>query len=222
MRHQVGMTDMAELMAGTEADIEAVVTAATRDGTEALKEDWRDQIRRAGLGSRLALTVRGATYPQGTASLDAVTWVWTKAPRLIDAYDRGPTIRPTDGRYYMAIPTKNVPRKGRGRRMTPLDVEVAFNQDLIVRPGRHGNLLAFVDTAFARYSRSQGRAYPRRKQIRPGKPKLVLMFTLVRQVRVRKRLDVQLLANRAADRWPGLLARRWQGLPDRTASMKGM
>lgn len=222
LRHRVGMTDMAELMAGTEVDIARAMTVAAQDGTAALKDDWRNAVEEAGLGPKVANTVRGKTFPAAGESLDPASYAWTKAPTIMDAYDRGPLILPTSagGHRYLAIPTKNVPMKGR-RRMTPLDVEVSFNQDLVIRRSARGNLLAFVDVAAGRFSRSQGAAYGRRKQVRRGKPKLVLMFVLVQWVKVRARISLQAIAGRAQDRYPALLDRRWQAIPDRTARMKG-
>lgn len=226
MRHRLAMTDTAALMAGTEADIQRVLTDAARDNTEATKEDWRETIRKSGLGARLANTVRARTYPDLGESLDPASWIWTKAPTIIDAYDRGATILPTDGRWYVAIPTLNVPRRGR-HVLTPLEVETKFDQDLIIRPGRRGSLLAFVDVQAKAWLAGQGKAYGSRGaraqyKARPrGKPILKLMFILVRKVQVRKRLDLDTIAARATARYPGLVDKHWSGLPDRTAPLKG-
>jgi hypothetical protein len=222
MRNRVGMSDTLELATRSEQDIAQALTQATADVTQDGKLQWRGQIVNAGLGVRLANTVQAKTFPAGVASLDPAGWIWTKAPNIIDAFDRGPTILPTDGRYYLAIPTSNVPRRG-GKRMSPLDVEVAYNQDLIIKPGRSGNLFAFVDAAFGRFSRAQGRAYGRqRAPRRPGKPQLVLMFTLVRMTRLRKRISVDAVADYISSGYPGRLALRWSAIPDRSASMKGL
>lgn len=222
MRNRVGMTDTVALATQGEQDIARAISSAMRRGTDLLKDEWRGQIEGAGLGTKLAKTVQGRTYPIGKDSLDPATWVFTKAPTIVDAFDRGPVIVPTDGRFYLAIPTANVPRKG-GKRMTPLDVEVAFNQDLIIKPGRNGNLYAFVDVAFGRFSKAQGKAYGgvRTRLARP-KPKLVRMFTLVRLTRLRKRLDLDALAAGAAARYPELLTQAWLAIPERTARMKGL
>lgn len=217
MRQTVAMTDMDALMRGTEDDVALVMTRAMEDGTEALKQDWRAQIAAAGLGTKLANTVRGRTFPVGRSSLDPATWVYTNAPKLIDTFDQGPTIRPTDGRRYLAIPTNKVPRKGR-KRMTPLDVEVAFNQDLIVVPGKRGSRLAFVDVVASR-NRKGIRPATRRRVAQGRVRKLVLMFVLVPVVKVRKRLDLDALTVRAQARYSALLAARWAGIPDGTAPM---
>lgn len=228
MRHRVAMTDSMALATLGEQAMAAAISSAMRRGTELLKEDWRSQIESAGLGTKLAKTVQGRTYPTGSDSRDPATWVFTKAPAIIDAFDRGPVILPTNGRFYLAVPTLNVPRKGR-RRLTPVEVEAMYNQDLIIKPGRNGNLYAFVDTQGATWLRNQGKAYgtkgalkgygPRPKR---GRPILKLMFTLVRQTRLRKRLDLDAIASRAAARYPGLLTQAWLAIPERTARMKGL
>ena len=123
MRQRAGMTDTVALMAGTEDDIARAMTGAMREGTELLKQDFRDDIRAARLGDRIANAVRGRTFPEGSTSLDPATWVWSKTPVIVDAFDRGPVIRPTGGRFYLAIPTTNVPRRRR-RRMTPVEVDM--------------------------------------------------------------------------------------------------
>lgn len=232
MRNRVGMTDTVELASQAEADIARAISGAMREGTDLLKGDWRDQIERAGLGSRLARTVQGRTYPASGDSLDPSTWVFTKAPMIVDAYDRGPVIVPTgaSGVRCLAIPTLNVPRRGR-HVLTPVEVEAMYDQDLTIRHGRNGNLLAFVDAqgGVASWTRNQGLAYGRRSQAsykprphRGRRPIWKLMFILVRNVRVRKRLDLQMLADAAAARWPGLLSNHWLAIPERTARMKGL
>jgi hypothetical protein len=48
-----------ELLAGEKA-----VTAAMRQAGSDLKSDWRGQITGAGLGQRLARSIRNKTYPE--------------------------------------------------------------------------------------------------------------------------------------------------------------
>jgi hypothetical protein len=192
-------------VAAAQARASSVAMSAVTDG---LKQELRNQVTSAGLGTRLANTWRGNTYPKGRPSLDPTSFVWSKAPKIIDAYDRGATIVPLDGRRYLAIPTQNVPSKGRGRRMTPLDVETSFNQDLIIRKGKNGHLLAFINAVAAQSARGWRRATPGR--LAKGRDvKLVLMFVLVRQVGVAKRLDIQAAADAWAERVPELIDQAW-------------
>src|SRR5258705_452642 len=78
------------------------ITGVMGEVSIGLKEELRDQVRRAGLGNRLANTWRGTVYPRGASSIEAAAYVWTKAPKLIDAYWRGASIYPTGGRFYLA------------------------------------------------------------------------------------------------------------------------
>lgn len=194
-----------------EDDLAGITKAAMVEGTDLLKKDLRDDVESAGLGRRLALTWRSKVYPEGASkSLDPAGWVWTKAPKLIEVYEDGAMIRPTGGRHYLALPSKNVPMKGRGRRMTPLDVEVAFNQDLIIRRGhKPGTWTAWINAVAGRSGK--GFKPVTKGRLRGGRQsQLVFMFTLVPWVKVRKRLNGAQIANRAVDRMPGLLTKHWK------------
>jgi len=89
--------DIAALMAGEIAAGERAVSSAMRAAGEGLKTAWRGQITGAGLGTRLANTIRAAHYPKGQPSLNAAALVWSKAPVIVGAHDTGPLIRSKDG-----------------------------------------------------------------------------------------------------------------------------
>jgi len=208
MDFRVNMTGLNEGLAGAEADIAASVSAAVREATQLLQDEARRQVEEAGLGTRLARTWRRQVFPTTRDSVDAAGWIYTKAPKLIDVFDRGATIVPLGGRRYLAIPTENVPLKRR-RRMTPLEVEAAFNQDLIIRQNAKGTVLGFVNVLQSRNLRGFRRATARRLAQGRGL-KLVLMFVFVRQAVLRKRLNLAALEAPALARWPGLLAKHWR------------
>lgn len=196
--------------------VELSVTDAMNDVATGLKDELREQVVGAGLGRRLANTWRAKRFPEGSPSANAAAFVWSKAPDIIDAYERGPTIVPVNGRKYLAIPTANCPPRrrgggfgGKGRKASPFEVETIFNQDLKFARAANGRLIAFIEAVGARSKRG----------FRPGTPKrlaqgravvAVVMFILVPAVRVRKRLDVEGAANRWADRVPGLIAQHWR------------
>ncbi len=54
---------------------EKAVTTAMRDARTGLKSAWRAQITGAGLGARLARTIRSEGYPKGKPSLNAAALV---------------------------------------------------------------------------------------------------------------------------------------------------
>ena len=57
--------DLAELMAAEIAAGERAVTAAVREAGTGLKLGWRGQITGAGLGTRLANSIRSEVFPEG-------------------------------------------------------------------------------------------------------------------------------------------------------------
>jgi len=110
--------DLAAMMAAEIRAGEKAVTAATREAGNILKTAWRAQIVGAGLGQRLARSIRSQTYPKGRQSLNAAALVWSKAPVIIGAHDTGPLIRSRNG-FWLAIPTEAAGRGFRGGRITP-------------------------------------------------------------------------------------------------------
>lgn len=136
--------DLAAVFAAEVVAAEKAVTAGVKANTDQVKLAWRDEIRRAGFGNRLANAVRGRTFPSGEPSLSAAGLVYVQpAPRvstsrrasaaeIVLAHMQGVTIRSPNG-FWLAIPT---PAAGRGRRnakMTPAEWEQ-----------RHGVRLRFI------------------------------------------------------------------------------
>ena len=89
-------------MAAELDEAEKAVTGAVRQAGEGLKRDWRAQITAAGLGQRLARTIRNQHYPKAGASLSAAAMVWSKAPVIVGAHDAGALIRSKNG-FWLAI-----------------------------------------------------------------------------------------------------------------------
>jgi hypothetical protein len=185
-------------------DIERAVTTGTRDAGSGLKTELRRQVASAGLGQRLANSWRDRHYPN--RKLDAASLVYTKAPQIIRAFDEGAVTRSRRGRF-LAIPTDNAPRKGTdGRRISPSTFPEHRFGPLRFVPRPSGPSLLVVDGLRASFSRQTGqlggfrRATERARRSGQGLT-AVVMFLLVPQVKLRKRLDVA----RAAERWSGQL-----------------
>ena len=102
--------DIVAMMAAEVAAGERAVTAAMREAGTGLKTAWRLQITGAGLGPRLANSIRSQNFPRSGESLDAAALVWSKAPVIVGAHDTGPLIRSKDG-FWLAIP---LPAAGHG------------------------------------------------------------------------------------------------------------
>lgn len=218
MRFTLKTDDLVKGLAEAETDAARSVTGAMREVTEGLKSDLRSDIVDAGLGQRLANTWRGKTYPEGAVSLDAASFVWSKAPNIVDAFDRGVTIRSSRG-FWLAIPTpaagvKGISTTGAMKRITPGGWERRTGMRLrfVYRRGRPSLLVADnarlskKGLARSNIGRTRGGAQFTRLKGRST----VVVFILVPQVTLRKRLDIGSAAQRWADRAPGLIASRWR------------
>jgi hypothetical protein len=192
-------------------DMERAVAAGTRDAGRGLRTDLRAQVASTGLGQRLANSWRDRHYPN--RKLDAASLVYTKAPQIIRAFDEGAVIRSRRGRW-LAIPTENAPKKGTdGKRISPRTFPEHRFGPLRFVPRQSGPSLLVVDGLRASFSRESGalrgfrRATDRARERGDGLT-TVVMFLLVPQVKLSKRLDVA----RAAEHWsaqlPALIAQQ--------------
>lgn len=191
----------ADKFAPVATQVRAEVAVRLRHGvaaeTTALQTELRGQINAAGLGQRLSQTWRSRVYPQsGEPTLEPAGLVWSKAGTIVTAHNEGSLIR-ARGHQYLAIPTEFVPRKA-NRRMTPREVEKRFGRELRFVPLKTGNAVYLMDQVVVGKSGGLRRATKRRRaQGRAATSKI--MFTLVRQVKLRKRLDIEGAA-RSAER----------------------
>ncbi len=163
-----------ELAHDIEGDIARAATGAMRDTAPLTRDELRQQTRSAGLGDKLPNTWTARSYPDGEKnSINPAGVVYSRAPEIMDAFTRGATIRPVAGSKFLWIPTNNVPR-GRARmgrfsrnaegQMRPLrhkagaispeECESRFNTDFVVRKGRAGRLLAYMDLLAGRARRN--------------------------------------------------------------------
>jgi Family of unknown function (DUF6441) len=181
-------------------DLERAAAAGTRAAGQGLKTELRRQVGSAGLGQRLANSWRDKHYPN--QQLDAASLVYTKAPQIIRAFDEGAVIRSRRGRF-LAIPTESAPRKGTdGKWISPSTFPEHRFGPLRFVPRPSGPSLLVVDGLRASLSRNTGelRGFRRatdRARARGEGVTTVVMFLLVPQVKLRRRLDVV----RAAERW---------------------
>ena len=195
--------DLAALMAAEIKAGEKAVSTATREAGNSLKTAWRAQITQAGLGTRLARTIRAEQFPKGRPSLNAAAMVWSKAPTIVSAHDTGPLIRSRSG-FWLTIPTPAAGRSRRGGRITPGEWErrTGLRLRFVYRP--RGPSLLVVE---GRLNKS-GRAVASRSKTGRGVT-TVPIFLLVPQVKLPKRLDLARDADRAQDALPGMIVANW-------------
>lgn len=183
--------------------IEKAVTGGIKEAGDGLKGSLRRQVIAAGLGSRLARTWRNRVYPN--KGHDAATLVWSKAPEIIRTFDEGAVIRSKSG-LWLAIPTPAAPKRGvGGKRINPGNFpEHRFGPlRFVYRRGRPSLLV--VDGVRVNKSgrvgrRAKGGAFTKTGRMKQGIT-TVVMFIMVPQVRLKKRLDVM----REAKRWERLV-----------------
>lgn len=207
----------AEIRAG-----ERAVTGGVREVGDWVKAAWRGQVTGSGLGQRLANTIRQNNYPARGESMSAASLVYARPNRkrnsasaadVIDAFNRGVLIRSVNG-LYLAIPTAAAGpvagASGRGR-LTPAIWEQRTGMQLrfVYRRGRP-SLLVADDARLSKQGHArQKRGRRRRDGILTGAA-TVPIFILLPQARLKKRLNLNPVANAAASRLPAAILRRWK------------
>jgi hypothetical protein len=195
--------DIVAMMAAEVAAGERAVTAAMREAGSGLKTAWRGQITGAGLGRRLANSIRSQTYPKAGESLNAAALVWSKAPVIVGAHDTGPLIRSKDG-FWLAIPTEAAGRGLRGAKLTPGEWERRRGLRLHFVYRRRGPSLLVAEGRL----NSRGLGVASRSKTGRGKVTAPI-FLLVPQVKLPKRLDLARDAERAHGTVPALIVAKW-------------
>jgi len=194
----IGAMMAAEITAGEQA-----VTKAVGDAGTGLKTAWRGQITSAGLGQRLARTIRSAQYPKAKPSLNAAALVWSQAPVVVGAHDTGPLIRSRNG-FWLAIPTPAAGKSARGGRITPGEWERRRGLRLRFVYRRNGPSLLVAEGRL----NTRGVGVASRSKTGRGLT-TVPIFLLVRQVKLRKRLDLDRAAKASQNDIPSAIVANW-------------
>lgn len=171
-------------------------TAADRMLVQA-KLAYRAPVRQA-FGDRLANTVRGKIYPESASvhTHSPTILIYSKAPKILFAFATGVTIHGVNG-VWLAIPTRDVPRKRQGRPLSVEETKERFGKNLVLIPGSGGRGLGSAHSGVMllvlkelKIRRKTGRwRNASQREIGRGASHDVVMFILVRQVTLQKRLD---------------------------------
>ena len=205
MKLNVSFTpDLVALMQAEVAAGQKAVSTTMSQAGASLKLAWRGQITGAGLGQRLANTIRSQTYPKGRNSLDAAALVWSNAPLIIGAHDTGPLIRSGNG-FWLAIPLPAAGKALGGRRITPGMWEQKTGLRLRFVYRSRGPSLLVADAVRLN---TKGQAAVSKSKTGRGQVTAPI-FLLVRQVKLPKRLDLARDAERALAAIPGSIVRNW-------------
>jgi hypothetical protein len=184
-------------------DLAEAAMAAADAVSEWGKKELRDDTR-AALGPKVANAWRSRVYPRRGASLNpAITW-WSNAPHIVRAFSEGATIQ-SDSGFWLAIPTENAPQAGRSfgssgrlrraRKHAITEAERRFGRLRYIQiPGRKLALLV-ADKVRKRRGKRGGFAQASPAALKRGDfEDGVVMFVLVPQVRLKKRIDPQSVA----------------------------
>lgn len=204
LRSSTTLGNVAKMMADEVVAAETAATQTMKKAGNDLKASWRQQIVAAGLGRRVANSVRSVTYPKGDVSLRAASLVFSKAPQIVEAFDNGGVIRSKEG-LFLAIPQPAAGKGPGGRRMTPVEWQKRRNLEL--RPVRlkNGTILLVADGA-----RLNTKGLAVKSRAKTGRNQVTaIVFVLVPQVTLRKRLDLQGDVEAVSARVPNRLVREW-------------
>lgn len=213
MRFSLKADDLGAVLKRTYDDGQVAVSEAMNEVQAGLKDELRGQVVGAGMGQRLAKTWRGKRYPESGASIDAVAYVWSRAPDIVDAFERGVPIIARNRRF-LAVPTKDAGVSHttvKNKRLTPANWETETGVKLRFVP-RGSHALLVTDASYVR----QPARWRRRKSFKPIRTPLssgrrfLVIFVLLPMVNPRKRLDVEGAGNRWADRVSGIIAAHWR------------
>jgi hypothetical protein len=237
--------DVRGLLAGEVAAGERAARGAVTDTGRWTQEQLRGQVR-SGFGARsarLANTWRLAVYPTSVPTLRPAALVSSRAPAIIDAFDRGAVIRPRGGGRYLAVPLEANRRGGLRTsrpRVTPAQMAASRAAFLLPLPGSRNRLWCLRVTQAQRRSRA-GRVsdmavagnlvqvgargttlrgtYLSRGRLtqRLLAQGFVPMFLLLPKVQLTKRLDVKGAAERGLRRLPGRFVAAWERESGRAA-----
>lgn len=212
MRLEAAITgNLQKFMAQQQAAAEAAVTAGVAEITGRIKDDLRGHVTGAGLGGKLAKSWQSHLYPKGRNSISAAGWVFSKAPKLIRAFNEGALIKSKDG-FFLAIPTEAAPKRGvGGKRISPSNFpEHSLGRlRFVYRPGKISLLV--VDGLRAGTGKRGGFRKASDSALKSGRGlTTVVMFLLVPQVKLKKRLDYKAVVNRWAPQLPQTILQHWK------------
>lgn len=203
--------NLPEFMKKQVAAAETAVTSGVKEVSENVKAELRAQVVSAGLGVPMSKTWKTAYYPKGKKTLSATGIIFPDMPQVIRAFSEGALIRSKNG-FFLAIPTPAAPKRGiGGKRISPSNFPEASLGRLrfVYRPGKVSLLV--VDNLRAGTGKRGGFRKASESAQRTGRGlATVVMFFLVPQAKITKRLDYKTVAKKweprlgqaILDNWP--------------------
>ncbi len=202
--------DLQKIMKEESAAAEKAVTLGVGAAAIGLKEELRVQVTRAGLGEKMARTWRHKRYPSSGYSIGAAGFVYSKAPVVIRAFNEATLIKSAKG-FFLAIPMPAAPRRGvGGKRINPSNFPEHSLGKLRFVYRKNAPSLLVVDNLRAGTGKRGGFRKASATALRTGRGlTTVVMFILVPQVQLKKRLNIDPAALRWRDKLPELILQHW-------------
>ncbi len=162
------------------------VTSGITSATNGLKTSMRNQVKSAGLSTRLANTWRGDVYPKSKSSISAAGQVYSNAQKIMQGFEYQTTISGKNSNW-LAIPTDAIAKKIRGVKTTPALYEQAKNCKLTFVYRTSGVSLL----------------------VHSKKKKSIIAFILVKQVKMPKIINFETESQKWQSQVPSLILRNW-------------
>lgn len=113
MRISFKVDDLGAVLKRSYDDGEVAASEAMTEVQAGVKDEFRGQVVGAGMGQRLAETWRGTLYPESRPTINAVAYIWSRTPDIVDAFERGV---PRGGHALLVADTSYVRQPARWRR----------------------------------------------------------------------------------------------------------
>jgi len=203
----VGGEGFKDWVASVKSDAAIAVTAGVSAAADNLKNELRDQITSAGMGTRLGNALGSNVYPRaGKFSLDAAGYVFPRGKRaesIFTSFNEAATVH-AQGHRYLAIPTKDAGRANRFGAVTPEEFQFRTGIKLQVAKLPSGKLALVGESIGARSGHGQ-RAPTKRRRAQGRSVQTLIFFFLVPVAHEPRRLDFASAAAKWADRIPDLI-----------------
>lgn len=196
-------------LAAEAADIRKAELAGMKFGEAGMRGELRE-ITEAVLGPRVARTWKGRVYDNAGQETGPAAFVYSKAPKII-SFNAADNVVRARGHRFMAIPTDDAPRKAGGGRISVEEAERRFGRRLqFIDPADRGfhtpsrkvagvAYLVLKDLVVRKSNQRWRNASAREKASGKRALSAVILFVLEPQVRARKRIDLQAVADRWGD-----------------------
>lgn len=208
--------DLKKIMKEEQAAAEKAVTLGVVAASKQLKSVLRAQVVNSGLGEKMARTWKLRRYPASGYSLGTAGLVYADMPQVIRAFNDASTIISGKGAF-LAIPTPAAPKRGvGGKRINPSNFPEHTLGRLRFVYRRGAPSLLVVDNLRASTGKRGGYRKASESARKSGRGiTTVIMFILLPQVSLRKRLNVEVAANTARDILPQMILDFWETTDER-------